>query len=84
MMDGQATTTALADTLTTLGSFGLLDLSRQQRNLLLLRPVFQLERYKMMLGDESSSDRSLFQGVDTHYLALSALDQMMECVFRRT
>jgi hypothetical protein len=77
-MDGQATTTALADALTTLGSFGLLDLSRQQRNLLLLRPVFQLERYKMMLGDESSSDRSLFQGVDTHYLALSALDQMME------
>ncbi|KVD32301.1 hypothetical protein WJ55_07010 [Burkholderia ubonensis] len=56
----------------------MLDLSRQQRNLLLLRPVFQLERYKMMLGDESGLDRSLFQGVDTHYLALSALDQMME------
>ncbi|WP_262421739.1 hypothetical protein [Paraburkholderia sp. UCT31] len=48
LMDGQATTTALAATLTTLGGFGLLDLSRQQRNLLLLRPVFQLERYKMM------------------------------------
>ncbi|WP_341315233.1 hypothetical protein WN982_08245 [Paraburkholderia sp. IMGN_8] len=77
-MDGQATTTAPAATLTTLGGFGLLDLSRQQRNLLLLRPVFQLERYKMMLGDESGLDRSLFQGVDTHYLALSALDQMME------
>ena len=34
------------------GSSSLLDLSRKQRNLLLLRPVFQLERYKMMLGDE--------------------------------
>lgn len=57
---------------------GLLDLSRQQRNLLLLRPVFQLERYKMMVGDEQGAERTLFQGVDTHYLALSALDLMME------
>lgn len=56
----------------------LLDLSRQQRNLLLLRPVFQLERYKMMLGDEGGAERTLFQGVDTHYLALAALDLMME------
>jgi hypothetical protein len=77
-MDGQATTTPFAAPLTMSGGFGLLDLSRQQRNLLLLRPVFQLERYKMTLGDESGLDRSLFQGVDTHYLALSALDQMME------
>jgi len=59
-------------------SSSLLDLSRQQRNLLLLRPVFQLERYKMMLGDEGGAERTLFQGVDTHYLALSALDLMME------
>lgn len=66
-MDGQATTTGLAATLTTLSGVGLLDLSRQQRNLLLLRPVFQLERYKLMLGDESGLDRSLFQGVDTHF-----------------
>jgi hypothetical protein len=59
-------------------SSSLLDLSRQQRNLLLLRPVFQLERYKMMLGDEGGAERTLFQGVDTHYLALTALDLMME------
>ncbi len=59
-------------------SSSLLDLSRQQRNLLLLRPVFQLERYKMMVGDEGGAERTLFQGVDTHYLALSALDLMME------
>jgi hypothetical protein len=57
---------------------GLLDLSRQQRNLLLLRPIFQLERYKTMVGDEGSADRTLFHGIDTHYLALSALDLMME------
>ncbi len=59
-------------------STGLLDLSRQQRNLLLLRPIFQLERYKTMVGDEGSADRTLFHGIDTHYLALSALDLMME------
>ncbi|MES2069858.1 MAG: hypothetical protein V4488_05885 [Pseudomonadota bacterium] len=53
---------------------GLLDLSRQQRNLLLLRPLFQLELNKLRVGDEPG----LFQGIDTHYLALSALDQMME------
>ncbi|WP_240989949.1 hypothetical protein [Cupriavidus taiwanensis] len=60
------------------GSADLLDLSRQQRNLLLLRPIFQLERYKTMLADEGSADRTLFHGIDTHYLALSALDLMME------
>lgn len=60
------------------GSADLLDLSRQQRNLLLLRPIFQLERYKTMLGDEGGADRTLFHGIDTHYLALSALDLMME------
>lgn len=59
-------------------SAALLDLSRQQRNLLLLRPIFQLERYKMMVGDEGGADRTLFHGIDTHYLALSALDLMME------
>ncbi len=31
-----------------------------------------------MLGDEGSADRTLFHGIDTHYLALSALDLMME------
>jgi hypothetical protein len=61
---------------TQLPSSGLLDLSRQQRNLLLLRPVFQLERDKMLGGDEAY--RNAVQGIDTHYLALSALDLMME------
>jgi hypothetical protein len=32
----------------------------------------------MMLGDDGGAERTLFQGVDTHYLALSALDLMME------
>lgn len=54
------------------GATDLLGLSRQQRNLLLLRPIFQLERYKAMLGDEASGDSTLFHGIDTHYLALSA------------
>lgn len=53
---------------------GLLDLSRQQRNLLLLRPLFALELNKQRVGEENK----LFQGIDTHYLVLSALDQMME------
>lgn len=57
---------------------GLLDLSRQQRNLLLLRPLFQLELNKHRIGDDSSDDRGVLQGVDTHYLALCALDLMME------
>lgn len=77
-MDDDPSSFALSASLTVLQASGLLDLSRQQRNLLLLRPVFQLERYKMMLGDEGGTDRTLFQGVDTHYLALSALDLMME------
>lgn len=60
------------------GSTGLLDLSRQQRNLLLLRPLFQLELNKQRIGDESTADKGLLQGIDTHYMALSALDRMME------
>lgn len=55
-------------------SSGLLDLSRQQRNLLLLRPLFQLELNKQRIGE----DGTLFDGIDTHYLLLSALDLMME------
>lgn len=77
-MTEEASSHALTASLTASASSPLLDLSRQQRNLLLLRPVFQLERYKMMLGDEGGAARTLFQGVDTHYLALSALDLMME------
>lgn len=57
---------------------GLLDLSRQLRNLLLLRPLFQLELNKTRIGEDGASDDGLFQGVDTFYLALSALDFMME------
>lgn len=57
---------------------GLLDLSRQLRNLLLLRPLFQLELNKTRIGEDGASDAGLFQGVDTFYLALSALDFMME------
>ncbi len=55
-------------------SSALLDLSRQQRNLLLLRPIFALELNKQRIGEESA----LFHGIDTHYLVLSALDRMME------
>jgi hypothetical protein len=58
------------------GSVGLLDLSRQQRNVLLFRPMFQLERSKALV--QEADGVSLFDGVDTHYLALSALDHMME------
>lgn len=56
----------------------LLDLSKQQRNLLLLRPLFQLELNKLRVGSENTGDQGLFAGIDTHYLVLSALDFMME------
>lgn len=56
----------------------LLNLSRQLRNLLLMRPLFQLELNKTRIGEDGASDDGLFQGVDTFYLALSALDFMME------
>ena len=44
---------------------GLLDLSKQLRNLLLLRPLFQLEQNKLRMGEEGTPDTSLFLGVDT-------------------
>lgn len=53
----------------------LLDLSKQQRNLLLLRPLFQLELNKHQFGE---AEESVLQGVDTHYLALNTLDYLME------
>lgn len=56
----------------------LLDLSKQQRNLLLLRPVFALELAKNSYGADASGTANLMDGVDTHYLVLSALDFMME------
>lgn len=57
---------------------GLLDLSRQLRNLVLLRPLFQFELNKGRMGSDSSPDGGLFQGLDTSYLCLAALDFMME------
>ncbi|MFJ1258939.1 hypothetical protein [Cupriavidus sp. CuC1] len=59
-------------------SSGLLDLSRQQCNLLLLRPLFALELNKGRVGSESTGDAGLLASVDTHYLVLSVLDFMME------
>jgi hypothetical protein len=56
----------------------LLDLSKQQRNLILLRPVFALELAKNSYGVDATGTASLMEGVDTHYLVLSALDFMME------
>jgi hypothetical protein len=51
-----------------------LDLARQQRNLLLLRPLFELA-LKTRRGDASEP---LFSGLDTNYLALALLDFIME------
>jgi len=56
----------------------LLDLTKQQRNLLLLRPLFQLELNKHSMGTEVAGGVPLFKDLDTHYLVLTALDQMME------
>lgn len=56
----------------------LLDLSKQLRNILLMRPIMQLEMNKLRIGGDESEDKGLFQGVDTHYLVLSVLDFMME------
>ena len=56
----------------------LLDLSAQQRNLLLMRPIFQLELTKNKFSDRATDGRSLFDGIDTHYLSLAALTHMME------
>lgn len=56
----------------------LLDLTPQQRNLLLMRPIFQLELTKNKFSDGTAEGRSLFDGVDTHYLSLAALTHMME------
>lgn len=55
---------------------GLIDLSSQQRNLLLMRPLFQLELTKHRFSSDNGG--SLFDGLDTHYLSLAALAYMME------
>ncbi|TAK84175.1 MAG: hypothetical protein EPO20_15515 [Betaproteobacteria bacterium] len=56
----------------------MLDLSRQQRNLLLLRPLFQLELSKNKFEGALDGEGNLFDGIDTHYLVLATLDYMME------
>lgn len=56
----------------------LLDLTPQQRNLLLMRPLFQLELTKNKFSNSNDDRGSLFDGVDTHYLSLAALTYMME------
>lgn len=55
---------------------GLIDLTPQQRNLLLMRPLFQLELTKNKFSDGSGG--TLLDGLDTHYLSLAALAYLME------
>jgi hypothetical protein len=62
-----------------LSSIQLLDLSRQQRNLLLMRPMFELEMRKNQYESPVSGAR-LFDGVDSNYLVLCLLDYLMEAV----
>ena len=57
----------------------LLSFSRQQKNLLLLRPLFALEFNKARYGAENS-ERSVLDDLDTHYLALALLDYLVESV----
>ena len=57
---------------------GLLDLSKQLRNLILLRPVVALELGKNKFGADSDTGASFLEDIDTHYMVLSALDFMME------
>ena len=61
------------------GTLQLLDLSRQQRNLLLMRPVFELEARKYQY-ESPVAEHHLFEGIDTHYLVLCLLDYLMEAV----
>lgn len=55
---------------------GLIDLTPQQQNLLLMRPMFQLELTKNKFSDGSGG--ALLDGLDTHYLCLASLAYMME------
>lgn len=59
-------------------SSGLIDLTPQQRNLLLMRPLFQLEFTKHSFSASSSDLRGLLSTIDTHYLCLATLCYMME------
>lgn len=58
----------------------LLDLSRQQRNFLLMRPLFELELHKLQYVSPTRPDKRLFENIDTSYLVLSLLDDLMEAV----
>lgn len=51
----------------------LLDLARQQRNLLLLRPL-----YEVALGIRHEESKRIFDGLDTNYLCLCLIDFIME------
>lgn len=64
---------------TSCASDAVLDLSTQQRNLLLMRPLFDLEQGKRNVTD-SAGEAGLLSDIDTHYLALSLLDFLMEGV----
>lgn len=57
----------------------LLSFSRQQRNLLLLRPLLTLEINKALFADEEG-ERGLLNRLDTHYLGLALLDYLIESV----
>lgn len=57
----------------------LLSFSRQQRNLLLLRPLLTLEINKAFFANEEG-ERGLLNGLDTHYLGLALLDYLIESV----
>lgn len=63
-----------------LSTIQLLELNRQQRNLLLMRPVFDLESRKMQYASPVDAERRLFEGIDTNYLVLCLLDYLMEAV----
>jgi hypothetical protein len=57
----------------------LLDLSRQQRNLILMTPLFELESSKAYFRGVND-ETNLFRHLDCHYLSLSMLDVLMEGV----
>jgi len=57
----------------------LIDLSRQQRNLLLMRPVFEFELNKNSF-QSVDHNRQLMASIDTHYFILNLFDFLMEGV----
>lgn len=59
-----------------LASSDLLDLTPQQRNLLLIRPLLKLDFTKLSYADDDGA--YLLEDIDTNYLCLAALTFMME------